>query len=199
MYQQIYDKIKNYIYYILIVVVSFCSTAFLPFIGSTIDINFVPPQNAMEWLIYFAGRLIISGINVGIYYCFTQQAIVNVRDNENYKKACAIMTDVNRKRKHVPRSPSKFIGMQWATKGTTVFLSSAAATFMLTGIVLRFDIMTFLVYAFTVLLAVAFGIMTMKNHEYYWANEFYEYALIEQMKIEDKKEIHLPAVIKENK
>lgn len=46
--QEVYAKFKDVAYYIIIAVVSFLASAFLPFIGSALSGEFVWPKNPME-------------------------------------------------------------------------------------------------------------------------------------------------------
>lgn len=186
----LWNKIQGIIYYLIIVVVSLLATCFLPFIGSKVNVDYTPPQSQGEWIIFWTTRAIISVLNVIIFYCFTKQAEVNVKEDENYKKACEIVRRIREKKPRNPRSPIKFKAIQWSTKATTLALSSVLATFTLTGIVLQFDIVQLLVFGFVIMLGIVFGIFTMKNNEYYWTHEFLEYAIMLEKNEEDKNGIH---------
>lgn len=189
MFRDTLDRIRNFAYYLIILIVSILATCFLPMISSEINVEYTPPQNTDEWMVFFSVRGIIGVLNVIIFYCFTKQAEVNIKDNENYKRANEILNRVKHKHTRKPKSPAMFKAIQWSTKATTLLISSVAATFTLAGILLRFELEQLLVYLFVIFLGVLFGYITMRNHEYYWTHEYYEYALlVEQQEKEKEKQ-----------
>lgn len=173
------DKIKQSLYYIIIGVVSFIALVFLPMIGSTIGLGWNIPDTVVGWIVWVGSKLIVSTLNVLIFHCFMCQAKINIKDNENYKKAREILTDVNLK-EIKPRSPGKWKAEQYGKKGVTIFITSSLAVVALTQAVLTFDYISMLTYLFTIIMGLIFGVLQMKTAEEYWTREYYEYALYRQ-------------------
>ena len=173
------DKIKQSLYYIIIGVVSFIALVFLPMIGSTVGLGWNIPDTTVGWIVWVGSKIIVSTLNVLIFHCFMCQAKINVKDNENYKKAREILTDVNLK-EIKPRSPGKWKAEQYGKKGVTIFITSSLAVVALTQAVLTFDYISMLTYLFTIIMGLIFGILQMKTAEEYWTREYLEYALYRQ-------------------
>ena len=121
-------------------------------------------------------RLLISAINIIIFYSFLQQAKINVKDDKNYILALETLSKANKYKKLQPRSPKRYFGVLWGTKGITLFVSSILSSIVLAQAILTFDLATFLSYLFTVFMAVVFGYLQMRATENYWTSEFLEYA-----------------------
>lgn len=189
--EQIYEKLRPYAYYIVIAILTLISTCFLPMIGSSADVNFQFPTTWDGWLVFFGGRIIISFINITIFYCFISQAEVNAQKDENYIKANELLNRINVKKRRPPRDPKVYIKNQWIKKGTMLFISSIGATFVFSNIILRFDLTMLLVYSFTILVAVITGWLTMEKIQYYWTHEYLDYAELQYEKEteNDKKTI----------
>ena len=163
-----YEKFKQVVYYIIIAVVSFASVAFLPFIGSVISGTFVWPHGPLEWAIWVTGKILVSIINVLIFYSFLSQGKVNIKDDKHYLEAIELLKQVQRHQKQLkPRSPKKYLSRVWGTKGVTLFITSILSAMVLSEALLVFDLATFLSYVFTVLLAIVFGFLQMLKTEEY--------------------------------
>lgn len=173
------DKIKQSLYYIIIGVVSFIALVFLPMIGSTVGLGWNIPDTTVGWIVWVGSKIIVSTLNVLIFHCFMCQAKINIKDNENYKKAREILTDVKLK-EIKPRSPGKWKAEQYGKKGVTIFITSSLAVVALTQAVLTFDYISMLTYLFTIIMGLIFGILQMKTAEEYWTREYLEYALYRQ-------------------
>lgn len=173
------DKIKQSLYYIIIGVVSFIALIFLPMIGSTVGLGWNIPDTTVGWIVWVGSKIIVSTLNVLIFHCFMCQAKINIKDNENYKKAREILTDVKLK-EIKPRSPGKWKAEQYGKKGATIFITSSLAVVALTQAVLTFDYISMLTYLFTIIMGLIFGILQMKTAEEYWTREYLEYALYRQ-------------------
>ena len=118
----------------------------------------------------FTKRLII------IFYCFTQQAVVNIKKEPEYIRANELMQKLSSSKGLLPRSPHSFLIKEWLTKGIFIFLGSLASVIVLAEAVLSFDLTQFLSYIFTICLGVITGYLTMRKHESYWVSEYPAYA-----------------------
>ena len=173
------NKIKQGMYYILVGVVSFISLVFLPMIGSTIGLGWNIPDTEVGWIVWVGGKLIVATLNVLIFHCFMCQAKLNIKDNENYKKAREILIDVKLKEVK-PRSPRKWNAEQYGKKGVTIFITSSMTVVALTQAVLSFDYISMLTYLFAIIMGLIYGILQMRTAEEYWTREYLEYALYRQ-------------------
>lgn len=171
------EKIKLYTYYIIIGIVSLIALLFLPMVGSSVGLEMRLPDTLVGWIVYCITKLIVAALNVIIFYCFMQQAKVNVKDNEKYKKANDILEVIEERKDRAPRSPKEWTRKQYSGKGITIFVTTILAAVSLTQAILTFDYITMLTYLFTIIMGLIFGILQMKNAEIYWTTEFYEYAL----------------------
>lgn len=170
------DKVKQYIYYLIIGIISFISLVFLPMIGSEIGLGWNLPDTASGWIVWVGVKIIVSVINILIFYSFMQQARLNIKDDEKYKEARSIL--VREKIKNViPSSPAKWNAKQYLTKGVTIFVATGLSTIAFTQAILTFDWISMLTYLFTIIMGLIFGVLQMKIAEEYWTDEYYRYAL----------------------
>lgn len=170
------DKVKQYIYYILIGILSFLSLAFLPLIGgSSGSMGWGFPETTAAWTIWIASRLSCSCLNVLIFHCFVRQGDFNTKNNENRKKA-EEMLGRNKKKEHKPLSPRQFFGREYGRKIPSVFLFSLLSLIAFGPILLVFNVAAFLSYLFTVLMSLVFGILEMKKVEAYYTEDLLKYA-----------------------
>lgn len=105
------DKFNQYLYYIIIAIVSIISLTFLPAVGSTAGLEWTIPTTTVGWIVWIVVRLCVATINVLIFHSFMSQAKINVRNNENYIKAVDILMHSEEKER-LPRSPGKYYKQQ---------------------------------------------------------------------------------------
>lgn len=181
-------KAKQNIYYIIIAIISFITVAFLPMVGSTVGLQWNLPDTTVGWIVWAVTRLVISIINVLLFYSFMEQAKLNVKDNERYKEANEILLK-SKKKEHEPKSPSKWQAEQYGKKATKIFLGSAMSVVAFGQAILSYDWVSMLSYIFTLAMGLIFGVMQMKKAETYWTTEYYAYALKKQeSELEEKQE-----------
>lgn len=169
------EKVKQWMYYFLIGIVSLMSLCFLPMIGSDVGLGWNLPNTAVGWIVWIVVKLIVAVLNVLLFHCFMQQAKINIKDNERYQEALSILRMVNLE-DYVPRGPVEWTVLQYKQKGITIFITTALSTVALTQAILNFDWMAMLTYLFTIIMGLIFGIMQMKTAEEYWTDEFWQYA-----------------------
>ncbi len=181
-------KARQNIYYIIIAIISFITVAFLPMVGSTVGLEWNLPNTTVGWIVWAVTRLVISIINVLLFYSFMEQAKLNVKDNERYKEANEILLK-SKKKEHEPKSPSKWQAEQYGKKATKIFLGSAMSVVAFGQAILSYDWVSMLSYLFTLAMGLIFGVMQMKKAEAYWTTEYYAYALKKQeSELEEKQE-----------
>lgn len=171
------DKIRQYIYYALIGVLSFLALAFLPLIGSSqVGLGWGFPDTTAGWIVWAASRIAVSVLNVLIFHCFVRQGDLNTQDNENRLEAEKILNKINHKKAKKPLSPSKFFAKEYGKKVPSIFIMSIISLIAFGPILLIFDIAVFLAYLFTVIMSIIFGILEMKKVERYFIRGLLEYA-----------------------
>lgn len=190
-------KWTNYLYYILIGILSFISLVFLPMIGSELGMSFNFPTTAAGWFVYITSQLITAVINVLIFHSFIKQSKLNIKDNENYKKAVEILR-ANRSKTYVPRSLSQLNKREYGVKGITIFLGSILATVALGEAILTYNYVKLLTYIFVVSMGIIFGVLEMKKYEEYYVGEYLDYAeMVERERQVKEVEQYLERVVEE--
>lgn len=182
------DRLKMYLYYIIIGIISFVSLVFLPMIGTQTGLAWNIPNTTIGWIIWIVLKLVIATINILIFHSFMQQAKINVKDNPKYQEALEILGRIKNKN-YIPRGPEKWTRQQYISKGTSLFISSALTTIAFTQAILTFDWLAMLVYLFTIIMGIIFGIIQMKMAEEYWTNEFWKYAKMIEAEHETETQI----------
>lgn len=193
------DKIKQWMYYFIIGIISLIALTFLPMIGSTVGLGWNIPNTMVGWIVWVAVKIIVAVINVLIFHSFMCQAKLNVKDNKKYKEANEILGKIKVKN-FIPRSPKKWNTQQYTKKGTIIFITTALATVALTQAILTFDWIAMLTYLFTIIMGLIFGVLQMKSAEEYWTDEFWKYAIMvkEQQEEAERKTKEELALAQEN-
>ena len=169
------DKIRQWMYYFLVGIVSLIALCFLPFIGSSVGLGWNTPNTVVGWIVWVAVKIIVAVLNVLIFHCFMEQAKINVKDNKNYIEGREILRVADEK-EFIPKSPKEWNRAQYGKKGTTIFITTGLSTVALTQAILTFDWMSMLTYLFTIVMGLIFGVLQMKTAEEYWTDEFWQYA-----------------------
>lgn len=181
------DRMKQWMYYIIIGIISFIALIFLPMIGSEVGLDWNLPDTTVGWIVWVAVKLIVATINVLIFHSFMQQAKLNIKDDPKYKRAYELLFS-HKNKEQQPRSPKKWNSQQYGRKGTIIFMTTALSTVALTQAILTFDWMAMLTYLFTIVMGLIFGIMQMKSAEDYWTDEFLRYALLVDQQRKENEE-----------
>lgn len=188
------DRAKQWMYYLLIGLLSLIALVFLPMIGSTVGLGWSIPNTVVGWIVWVITKLIIAALNVMIFHCFMQQAKLNIKNNPEYIRALKALNKIKDKKIKL-RSPAKWNAEQYGKKGTSIFITSALSVFALTQAILSFDLVMLFTYLFTIVMGIIFGIMQMKSAEEYWTVEFVMYVddfierkQQEELELEQKQE-----------
>lgn len=185
------DKIRQYIYYTLIGVLSFLALAFLPLVGSSqVGLGWGFPDTTAGWIVWAASRVAVSVLNVLIFHCFVRQGDLNTQDNEDRKEAEKILNKINQKKSKTPISPTKFFAKEYGKKVPSIFIMSIVSLIAFGPIFLVFDVAVFLAYLFTVIMSIIFGILEMKKVERYFIRGLLKYAKY----VESLEKTDIPAV-----
>ena len=170
------DKVRQYLYYILIGVISFLALAFLPMLGSTQDISWGLPQTSAAWAVWIMSRVAASVLNVLIYHCFIRQGELNTRQNEDRKKAEKMLNKLDKNKEKKPIGPAKFLARQYIRKVPMIAASTFLSLLAFGPALLVFDFVVLIAYLFGVIISIVFGILEMKHVEEYYTVGLLEYA-----------------------
>ena len=170
--------------YIIIAILSFISVFFLPMLGSSLGIGFNIPNTIPGWIVWVLTKMCVVVVNILIFDQFVKQAKVNVRDNEQFKKAEEILNNIKEEAEEI-KPAKEYIAVLYRKKGISLFITSVLSIFGLTNAILTFDWVSMLTYIFTILMALVFGWITMNEVEEIWTDKHYKYAL----KIQKEKEM----------
>lgn len=166
-----FRQLKQYIYYIIIFVISFITLVFLPMIGTDLNVGFSLPTTPAAWTVFIVTKSITAVVNVLLFYCFNQQAIINISNDPRYIKAREMLSKDDIKKEYKPRSPRQYNFQLYGGKGTSIFFSSILSTFAISQAILTYDWISLLSYALVITFGVIFGINSMLNTERYYTEE----------------------------
>lgn len=169
------EKLNNIIYYLIIFVLSMMMLFLLPFLGSSLDMGWNVPNTPAGWVVYCITNTCQSIANVLIFICFVRQGQVNSKNHPNYIKAQEIIMTKVKKAKR-PISPDKFLGRTYASKGSLVAIGTVLGFIGLSNAILSWSIVYLIASISTVVMAIVFGIITMKKVELYWQYDYLDYA-----------------------
>lgn len=181
-YLKVREKLRQGMYYIIVGIVSLITLFIMPLIGSEVHPQWSLPDTTVGWVLYISSKLAVSLLNVLIMHSFIKQGKLNIMNDERFLQANSIMNTIESKEIKW-RSPKEFLAKQYLGKIPTMFISTFLGLVAFTQAVIMFDLMAFISYAVCIVIAVVFGVMTMKNNEVYWTEEFYYYALKQKEKI----------------
>ena len=182
------ESLKQYTYYIIIVVVSLFALTFLPLISSKLELGWNYPESTVGKVVWWTTKSCVSLLNVLIFHSFMQQAKVNIAHDPKYVQANEMLSRIKIKL-YNPRSPQQWNVGQYSTKGITIIVMTMAGLIAFTQAILSFDYVSMFTYLFTIVMGIIFGILQMKKAELYWTEEYYDYAVkkIKQLEEEDVK------------
>ena len=168
---------RSYQNYIIIGVLSLISTCFLPMLGSKLGIGFNIPDTKAGWIVWILTKLCIVLVNILIFDQFVKQAKVNVRDNEQFKKAEEILNNVGDEDEEEILPAKMYISKLYKKKSISLTITTILGIFGLSNAILTFDWVSMLTYLFTIVMALIFGWITMNEVEEIWTDKHYKYAL----------------------
>ena len=167
---------ERYIYYIVIIVLTLVAIIFLPLVGldEEGEINFNAPDTTMGWIIWGISKGCICLINCLIFHFFVLQGKDNIRDDIRYIDGLKKLNKYKEKHKKIA-SPFRLERDAYLRKGGIVLLTTALSLLALPSLVLQFNIINFLSVLFSMIIALAFGVMAMKETERRWTEHLQEY------------------------
>lgn len=103
-----------------------------------------------------------------------KRAKINVKDNEYFKWAEAILFENGDEEEALPAQI--YISKMYRSKVTTTVVFTILGVFGFTNAVLTFDWVSMLSYTFTIVMALVFGWISMGEAEIIWIEKHYKYA-----------------------
>ena len=182
------DTLREWIhrstYYIVIAVLSVLTLCVFPFLGSSISASIQFPTTKSGWVIWGVTKGSICLINMIIFHSFVKQGKLNIKDDPVYLQALAILSSIKPKKtdKRAP-SPAKYHASVYTKRGLSLVVTSFLSLLVFGEAILRLDYVALISYFITLVIGIVFGILQMKDEEYYWTKTFLTYA--KQQKQED--------------
>ena len=170
------SKWTQYMYYVIIGVLSLIMLVFMPMLGTEIGLQWDIPDTKVGWFVWIISKLCSASFNVMIFHCFNKQGKQNIRDNQKYRQAQDILIGANGKLIADPRSPKQYASDIYTKKGLTIFLTTILGTIGLGQAILTFNPLEFIVQAISLVIGLIFGFLQMKNTEDYYTQEYLDYA-----------------------
>lgn len=86
------SNISDYIYYVLIGVLSFAALCFLPMLSSEIGLSWTWPTTAAGWFVWSITKGLGALVNILLFHLFICQGRSNISKNECYIEARRILS-----------------------------------------------------------------------------------------------------------
>ena len=170
------DKVREYLYYCLVGVISLLMLVFMPMLGSAAGLQWVLPTTAAGWIVYVICKLCSAGFNIALFHCFNKQGKLNILHHDNYLEAQRLLKLSKSDLIKDPRNPHQYHRDIYGKKGITIFIMTLLGTVGLSQALLTFDVKEFIVQFIALVLGVIMGILQMKDTESYWTDEYLCYA-----------------------
>ena len=189
-FNEIKIKLKNGIYYILTAILSTVAIIVFPMLdNSNLTFNDTFPTTPTGWTLWIIERILIIVMNLLILSNFILQAKQNIKDNNRYIEANNIL-DKYKPKNYKPKSPSQYMSKMYLTKGSSLIITTAASLITIGEAAVNYNYLLLIATVVTIVFAIVFGVVAMKNTELYWTSEYLDYAhMIEdnRNKIEEKE------------
>ena len=169
-------KLKQGVYYILVALLSITALIVFPMLdSSSLTFKDAFPHTPTGWTLWCIERILIVVMNLLILTLFVKQARANVKDNENFKKANEILASFKPKQ-YKPISPAQYYSKLYARKGITLAIATLASLIAIGDAVINYNYLLLIATAVTILLAIVFGIVSMKDTELYLSTDYLTWA-----------------------
>ena len=191
-FNEIKMKLKNGIYYILTALLSTVAIIVFPMLdNSNVTFRDTFPTTPTGWTLWIIERVLIIVMNLLILSNFILQAKQNIKDNERYLEANSIL-DRYKPKNYKPKSPSQYMSKMYLTKGSSLTITTAASLITIGEAAVNYNYLLLIATVVTIVFAVVFGVVAMKNTELYWTSEYLDYAkMVEENRNKiNKKEIN---------
>lgn len=196
---RMYDIIKLYRYYAIIIIMSLVALILLPALRvSEGDIGWSFPDSQVAWFIWAFTRTCVIIISLVIYVSFVEQGKLRASRTTEYKQANNIMIALSLVKpgeKKDPINPVKWTRTVKARKSIRLIYMSGLSFIAFGQLIIGFDLTTFLSYLWVIGSAILFGVMTMAQSEDIWSVGYLEYAQWRQQMYEKESQSTLEVKI----
>ena len=156
-----------------------------PFIGNkqNIDIsNTLPAKDAgtVVWVLYILMIVAPMIINLSIFELLLFDGVNAGRDKEGskYREAMELLSrSIKTKKEYIPISPEKWMTKTQLTKTIGLCMGSIASMFMITNIILDWNIQTFIAVLVTLTWGLIMAFVTRVQAIRYYSQDIYDYAV----------------------
>lgn len=189
-FNEVKMRLKNGIYYILTALLSVVSIIVFPMLdNSNLTFTDTFPTTATGWTLWIIEKFIIIVMNILILNNFVAQAKQNIREHPNYIEANKIL-DKYKPKGYKPKSPHQYMSKLYLSKGGLLVVTTIASLLTIGEAVVNYNYMLLIATVVTIVFAIVFGVVSMKNTEVYWTSEYLDYARsveYNKNKIEEKE------------
>ena len=169
-------KLKQGVYYILVALLSITALIVFPMLdSSSLTFKDTFPCTSTGWTLWCIERILIVVMNLLILTLFVKQARVNVKDDENFKKANEILASFKPKQ-YKPISPAQYYSKLYARKGVTLAITTLASLIAIGDAIINYNYLLLIATAVTILFAIVFGVISMKDTELYLSTDYLTWA-----------------------
>lgn len=180
------DKIRVYLYYLLVGIISLLMLVFMPMLGSAAGLQWNLPTTAAGWIVYLICKLCSAGFNISLFHCFNKQGRLNISTHKDFLEAQRILNETSPDIIKDPRTPHQYHVDIYGKKGITIFIMTLLGTVGLSQAMLTFDWKEFIVQLIALVMGIIMGVLQMKDTESYWTDEYLQYAHMCESKKKDK-------------
>ena len=168
--------LNQYVYYVVIGLLSAIVVCVFPFLGSSINASIQLPTTTSGWVVWAFTKFAVCAINMLIFHSFIKQGKLNIKDNESYLRACELLRKKQKRTAKAP-SPAAYHSRVYLTKGATLVITSFLSLMVFGEAILRLDYVALISYSITVVLGLIFGVLQMKEEECFWTTTYLQYAI----------------------
>ena len=183
------EAFKNYKNYGIIIVLTLVTVTLFPLLGTQVGMEANYPTTVVGWIVWSVTKIALCVDNIFIFQAFVDQAELNVQYEPRYIEAREIVRKY-RIGKYRPMSPEERRRKMFSKKVIITVLTSLISV-ALTEAILKYNFADLIAYTISMIMAIVFGILSMADHEKYWVEEFYDYAINirdeEEAKIKEKE------------
>ena len=173
------DAFKDMAGYLVIGIILALVTFVVPFLSGGItmgDFGYNLPKTKDAWIVFWAVNAGTVFGNLCLFALFKMQGKTNSKKHPNYIKAVELLNKQNGTKGFIPMSPKQKNFKDWTMKGSMVLITTGLESVVISVLIVRFDVITFISCLTSSVTAVLFGIIQMIKDEIYWTEDYLLYA-----------------------
>lgn len=169
--------VRNNLWYGVIGLLTVVVLVLFPLISSGLPLALALPTTFVGWIIYIFTKLAVAAINMCIFHSFMEQGKLNVSDFWKKCMADEILHRIKQQKTDIPLSPEEWLRKEYTTKGITLSITTILSCIVLSQVILAFDVIVFISYLLSTVIAITFGVMQLFKAEHFWSMDYYDYAI----------------------